>query len=263
MTIDTTGFTLGTNQPLNHARILWQPITGTITTDGGTNGDYAANDYTAQRWALAAGACYWTLATDADAEVDCCFIAAHNLSGKTVTIKTSSFLSGAMTTRATVTPADNTAICVLFNYGDGTPITVRRVHVAVSDGTDIKIGIIRFGVALQMPIPIYGGHGVITQNRITEAQQQFSETGQWLGRSIKRQAITAGYTWDHVSASWYATNFDPFAATLPLHPFGIAGNPSKMTGDVAWGWTDEDIRVTNEGRNNWVSFGLNVTGFSG
>ena len=261
MTIDTSGFTLGSNQPLNHARILWAPVTGAVTASAGTNGDYAANDYTAQRWTLAAGANTWTLVTTVNSLVDCCFIAAHNLMGKTVLIQTAETVGGAFTRRATIIPSDNSAICALFNNA-GTAYTVREVRISVSDGTDITIGIIRFGVALQLPRPIYGGHGVIQFNRITEAQQQFSETGQWLGRTIKRQAITSSYAWQHVTATWYSTYFDSFAATLPLAPFGIAGNPSKMPKDVAWGMVNTDIRVSNMGILNYVSFDMEVVGLA-
>lgn len=259
MTINTAGFTLGSNQPLNHARILWDMMTGTVSGDG-TNPDYATNDYTSQRWELVPGSNTWTLQTAADDTVDCVFIAAHNLSGKTVTISTASTAGGAHTTRATVSPTDNTAICALFNNA-GAAYTVREVRIVVNDGTDIAIGIIRAGVALQMPIPLYGGHKPLNLNRITEAQQQFSETGQWLGRIIKRRAVVSTYEWDYLTTSWYDTNFEPFALTLPLSPFCIAGNPSKITTDVGFVWTDRDVEPVNMGINTYRRVSLPVTGY--
>lgn len=259
MTINTAGYTVSTNYPLNHARILWDMMTGTVSGDG-TNPAYAANDYTSQRWELLPGAQAWTLQTTAEDTVDCVFIAAHNLSGKTVTISTAATAGGAHTTRATVSPTDNTTICALFN-NTGTPYTVREVKVAVNDGTDVAIGIIRAGVALQMPIPLYGGHRPLNLNRITEAQQQFSETGQWLGRIIKRRAVASSYDWDYLTASWYDTNFEPFAQTLPLSPFCIAGNPSKITSDVGFVWTDRDVEPVNMGVNTYRRVSLSVTGY--
>lgn len=259
MTINTAGYVVGSNYPLNHARILWDMMTGTVSGDG-TNPDYAANDYTSQRWELLPGAQAWTLLTPADDTVDCVFIAAHNLSGKTVTISTAATAGGSHTTRATVSPTDNTAICALFNNA-GTPYTVREVKVSVNDGTDIAIGIIRAGVALQMPIPIYGGHRPLNLNRITEAQQQFSETGQWLGRIAKRKAVVTTYEWEYLTAAWYDTNFEPFAKTLPLSPFCIAGNPSKITSDVGFVWTGSDVAPVNMGVNSYRSVSLDVTGY--
>lgn len=259
MTISTASYTVGSNQPLNHARILYAPLSGTITGDGATP-SYAANDYTSQRWALIPGSNAWTLVTTADADIDCVFIAAHNLSGKTVTISTAATVGGTHTDRATVSPTDNTTIAILFN-DTGTAYTIREVKVTVNDGTDVAIGIIRAGLALQMPIPIYGGHRPLNLNRVTEAQQQFSETGQWLGRIIKRRAVTSAYEWEYLTPSWYDTYFEPFAQTLPLQPFCIAGNPSKIASDVGFVWTDRDVEPVQMGVQAFRSVSLNVTGY--
>lgn len=259
MTIDTAGYTLGSNQPLNHARILWNPITGTVAGDG-SNPAYAANDYTSQRWALSPGAQAWTLTPAAAAFVDTVFIAAHNLSGKTVTISTAATIGGAHTTRSSFTPSDNSTIAAFFNNA-GVAYSAAEIRVSINDGSDIAIGIIRAGVALQMPIPIYGGHKPLNLNRITEAQQQFSETGQWLGRIIKRRAVATSYTWDYLTTSWYDANFEPFAQTLPLQPFCIAGNPLKITTDVGFVWTDRDVEPSNMGVQTYRSVSLPVTGY--
>lgn len=259
MTINTAGYTVGTNEPLNYARILWNPLTGTVT-GGGTNPAYAANDYTSQRWLLSPGSQNWTLQTAADATVDSVFIAAHNLTGKTVTISTAATAGGAHTTRTSFLVDDASTIAAFFNNA-GTAYTIREVRVNVNDGADVAIGIIRAGVSLQMPIPIYGGHRPLNLNRVTEAQQQFSETGQWLGRIIKRRAVTSAYDWEYLKASWYDANFEPFAKTLPLRPFCIAGNPSKIATDVGFVWTDRDPEPVNMGIKAYRSVSLNVTGY--
>lgn len=257
--IDTAGYTVGSNYPLNHARILYAPITGTVTGDGTTPG-YAANDYTSQRWQLNPGAQSWLLTADGDVSFDCLFIAAHNLAGKTVIIATAAAAGGPYTTRRTISPTDTSTICVMLNNA-GTAYTVQEIKLTVSDGSDVAIGIIRAGRALQMPIPLYGGHRPLTLNRITEAQQQFSETGQWLGRIAKRKGVVTAYSWDYLSATWYDTYFEPFAQTLPLQPFCIAGNPSKITKDVGFVWTDRDVEPANMGVKDYRSVSLAVTGY--
>lgn len=259
MTVSTAFYTVSTNQPLNHARILYAPVTGAVTA-GGTNGAYALNDYTSQRWALNPGPQDWTLQTAATANVDCLFIAAHNLAGKTITVATAATVGGSFTTRATLTPADNSTICVLFNAA-GSAIPLREFKLTVSDGSDVAIGIIRTGVALQMPIPIYGGHKPLTLNRVTEGQQNFSETGQWLGRIAKRRAVQTTYDWEYLKAAWYDATFEPFARTLPLKPFCIAGNPAKIATDVGYVWTDRDVEPSNMGVRSYRSVSLPVTGY--
>ena len=188
MTLSLTGYTVGANQALTRARILYAPITGTVTATG-TNGSLATNDYPAQRWTPAAGSSNWTIQTAANASVDCCFIAAHNLAGKTVLIQTATAVGGPYTTRATIVPADNSTICALFNTTAGNPYTIREMRINVSDGTGVTVGIIRFGVALQMSQSIMGGHAPLQLNRATETRQSLSETGNWLGRTQQARRL--------------------------------------------------------------------------
>jgi hypothetical protein len=255
MTIRTAAYTVGSNRPLNHARILWDMVTGTATGDG-ENPERAANDFTAQKWTVDAGT--WTLTTADDASVDTVFIAGHNLAGKLVTILTSDDTVSALVSRDSFTPTDNSAIFVMLNDA-GSPYTVRRVAVTV-DGTDSAVAIIRAGVSLQMERPFYAGHTPATKARVTEGEQSFSETGQWLGRTVKRLALTPQYNWRHLSKPWYDANFEPFAQTLPANPFAIAGNPSKLPDDVAWGWVSQDARPVTMGIQNLMEVSLSVTG---
>ena len=284
MALIISDYTVGDNEPLNHARILWDFKAGTASGDG-TGAALAANDYTAQRWD-SEGAGSWVFEFDENQDVDTFVIAAHNLSGTLVSIETSSATDELLTTEAgenlqteaeedimteslespfsaltSFTPADNSPIFVMANTTGGAAFDVRRYEVSV-DG-EAQIGIIRAGKALQMQRSIYSGHNVSLWNRVTEGQQAFSETGQWLGRTQKRLAYANSYEWEHITAPWYRDNFEPFAQTLPLKPFAIAGNPEAMPQDVAWGWAQGDVQPQNMGVRNFVTMGIQVTGFAG
>lgn len=263
MTINVSGYTVGANQPLKNARILWNMVAGTISGNG-TNVAFAANDYTAQRWEPSVGYNDWWITTAADEQVDCLFIDGHNLAGKTISVQTAAIIGGAVTARATLVVPDNLPIMVLFNSATGLPITIRRIFLSIPSATaDTAIAIIRAGLTLQMPIPIYGGHKVLTRNRVTEGQQLFSETAQWLGRTVKRKAFVSIYAWEYLKSDWYRANFEPFALTLPGKPFAIAGNPARMTDDVGWCWANGDVEPTKMGVLNYEAVTLNVTGFAG
>lgn len=261
MTLSTAGYTVGSNQPLNRARILWQPLTGTVTGDGTTPAN-AANDFTFQRWTLGALPQAWVLETAADAQVDTLFIAAHNLAGQTVTVETSATTGGSFTIRATVNPTDNSAIAVMFNTGGGAAHTIRRIRVTVSgSGTGLSAGIIRAGVALQMEQPVFGGVQPIGLNRMVETRHAMSETGQWLGRTVQRQALRTEMEWTHLTSAWYRANFQPFALTLPQRPFGLIQNPLRMPESVAWAWTDGSPMPSNMGVRDFMQVSLSITGY--
>jgi hypothetical protein len=262
MTLQTSGYTLGSNQPLNHARILWSPATGVITADG-TDGDLAANDYTFQRWACGTLPADWTMVAAANFEMDTVFIAAHNLgtTGSTLTIETASTLGGAFTLRATIVPTDDSTIAVMLNNG-GTPYSVRELRIGVTGAsTDAMIGIIRAGKALQMTQAVFAGVKPIGLSRAVETRHAISETGQWLGRTIQRQASMSQMDWAHLDDAWYKANFHPFALSLPQTPFGLVQNPLRMPESVAWCWTDAAPVPEYMGLRNLMQVSLPVTGF--
>jgi hypothetical protein len=260
MTLDTSGYTVTGNQPLTRARILYAPITGTVTADG-SGGALAANDFTYQRWDVGVSPSNWTLVTDDDADVDTVFIAAHSLAGSTVAIQTASTVGGAFTTRATITQSDNSTIAVMIN-DLGVPYTIRELRIAVSGGNGLEqVGIIRAGKALQMTQAVYGGINPIGLSRIVETRHAISETGQWLGRTIQRQARQTAMPWTHLKADWYRSTFEPFAQTLPQRPFGLIQNPQEMPESVAYCWTDESPTPANMGIRDYMEVTLNITGF--
>jgi hypothetical protein len=259
MTLITSGYTVGNNEPLNHARILYDFKPAGVGGSG-TNPEFAYNDYTAQRWDTGGSATFIALFASAF-PVDTFVIAAHNLAGIPVTITTSSTTGGTQIQRASFTPVDNTPIFVMANSATGLPFSVRRFEVNVA--SQAAVGIIRAGLALQLQQPLYGGHNPALWNRVTEGQQAFSETGQWLGRTQKRLAYATNYEWTHIKAAWYRDNFEPFAQTLPLKPFAIAGNPQAMPYDVAWAWAQGDVQPQNMGIRDFVTMGMQVTGYGG
>jgi hypothetical protein len=73
--------------------------------------------------------------------------------------------------------------------------------------------------------------------------------------------VTTSYDWEYLKASWYDTYFEPFAKTLPLNPFFIAGNPSKIETDVGFVWTDRDVEPSQMGIKSYRSVSLSVTGY--
>ena len=260
MTLSTTGYTLGANQPLTHARILWAPLVGTITGDG-TSPEYAANDYTNQRWVCGTLPATWTLETAANANIDTVFIAAHRLAGTTILVEISSTTGGAFVTRATINPTDTSTIAVMFNNA-GVPHVIRRVRLTISGAaTDAEIGIIRAGVALQMTQAVFGGVRPIGLSRVVETKHSMSETGQWLGRTIQRQASMTEMNWTHLRAAWYRSDFHPFALSLPQTPFGFIQNPLRMPESVAWCWTDSVPAPSNMGVLDFMEVALPITGF--
>ena len=268
MTVDATGYTLGSNQPLHHARILWDFVTGTVAADG-SDGSYAANEYTNQRWSFDAsgGDQAWTLSLAANAPIDTVMIAAHNFAtiGATVNILTDDDGVGAFTERASVTPTDNRTIATMFTDGSGDPYSVRRLQIVVESGAAAggTVGIIRAGEALQMPRPLPPGAQPIGLRAVKEMRQLDSETGQWLGRTVQRRRLEASIGWSSLDAAWYRSSFQPFAEVLPERSFGLIQNAVSMPESAAWCWTDQAPMPNYTAGKKRMAVSMNLVGFDG
>jgi hypothetical protein len=150
----------------------------------------------------------------------------------------------------------------MISNSTGAPHGVRRVRVTISGASGpAQIGIIRAGVALQMEQPVFGGVRPIGLNRVIETRAAISETGQWLGRTIQRRSLSSEMVWQHLRASWYRANFEPFARALPVRPFGLIQNPARMPESAAWCWTDASPAPENMGMRDYMSVSLPITGF--
>lgn len=268
MTVDYSGYTLGANQPLHHARILWDFVAGTVAADG-SGGDYATNDYTNQRWTFDAsgGDRSWTLTLAANAPIDTVMIAAHNLAtiGATVNILTDDDGAGAFTERASITPTDNGTIAAMFTDGSGDPYSVRRLQIVVESGAAAGggIGIIRAGEALQMTRPLPPGAEPIGLRSVATVRHLESETGNPIGTTVQRRRLEASIGWSGFDADWYRESFQPFAETLPGRPFGLIQNAVSMPESAAWCWVNEAPMPNYAPGRKKMAVGLNIMGFDG
>jgi len=161
------------------------------------------------------------------------------------------------TTIATSSPAENSAIMLMFNE-----VSARYVRLTVSAGIIPTLGVVYAGTVLAMQYPIYSGHTPITLSRTTTVRPTESEKGQWLGRSIVRSGISTGYSWPRLKSDWYRESFDPFVRFARSKPFFIAWNPRDFPSETVFGWTGDDIAPSNSGPRDFMSVSINVSAYA-
>lgn len=250
--------------PGNAARIGYRSIlpTATLTGTAGTTGFPMAaiiNPATYERYTPVSMPA--TVTADAAAAVSCDYvgIAAHNLGthGCTVYVESSPD-NTTWTTRATITPTDDTTIMGLF-----TSASARYWRVRITGSTAPTVGVVYLGSILTMQRNIYGGHSPLVLSRVTAVRPSLSETGQWLGATQERRGFAGSYAWKNLTAAWYRANFDPFVATNPrIQPFFIAWRPEGYPEDVGYCWATGDISPSNQGIKDLMEVNIQVEGFS-
>ena len=249
------------DQPLSHARIghsrNW--LKGGTAVVSSTATDYVANgplnSLTYERWKPTAVPATWEYQHTGAAPVDYCGIAAHSLSGCTIQIEYWTGSAWAAVTPSTVV-VDNSPIFCLFS-----PITAQRWRVNITAGPVPEIGVIKFGRALQMERPLYGGHAPLDLSRQVVFRANESETGETLGRTKIRQALISTYAWKNLTAAWVRTNWSVFQRAVEEEAFFIAWRPSSF-GEVGYCQAVGVPIPQNSGTRDLMDVELQVKGFA-
>ena len=259
----------GGDLPLKYARIVHKGVSfaPTVITPSAEITNYpgaAANiGDTVDRWRpVASGATTATLdyTLAAPAEADCFAIAAHNLGtiGGTITFEHDSNGDATWTVIGSLSPTDDSPILFFFD-----PITSDKWRISVS-GTVPEIGVFRIAKALQMEQPFYSGFTPASMNRQVQVIGNISQSGELVGRTIKRSVLSASYQWQHLTYPWVRTNLDGptgLMQSIEIDPLFVAWRPGE-TQDV-----DYVMRASYEPpmamgiRNRWT-FGLSGEAYS-
>ena len=232
-----------TNRYTNGAIIAYENLItssdDTVSDDGSPK---AVIPNTYERWRPANGTSTERFNLSANADVNFVGIAAHNLSGQAITIQYSTSDGGGLTTLTTITPTSNDPILVTFD-----DLNVREIAINATWAGDREIGYIATGKTLQMPYPIYGGHTPIDLSPNTEYRNNVSNTGQFLGRSIIRQGVETNYRFRYLEPDFVRGDFTSFINSAKTKPFFIQWRPDLYPDEVAFGYTTEDIKLSNSG----------------
>ena len=256
-----SGYSLpGGDMPLNHARILHRGVSHIFTVDdAGTTAVASAtysknapiNELTFERYKPNAST--WTFQIDLGSAkaADCYCIAAHTLTGATVTLQQ---FTGSWTTVASVTPADNSPIMFIFEE-----LTKQDWRLSVTGGAG-EIGVIMIGAALQMQRPFYQGFSPARMARDVKVLGNFSETNELVGRSRIRKSLRASYTWNNLTYAWVRANLDGTSGliqSVEIAPCFLAWRPSN-DGDVDFLMRVEVTPPNITGPASYVSFSMNA-----
>ena len=244
----------------NYPRIAYQNFvsSATLTASSAATG-FAANNLknplTWNFWRPSSVTATMEFNLGAVRTVDYCGIAAHNCGTKGNTITLEYWDGDSWVTIDTHVPTDDSVILFLFD-----PILAQVFRLSISGGTAPTISTVYMGQALVSQRSMYVGHTPITLNQKHVVRPQRSEGGQWLGRSVIRQAAQANIALKHLTAAWVRTYLEPFIESAVNYPFFFAWRPTEFPAEVGYCWTGDDIVPQNTGPRDLMSVAFTVDG---
>jgi len=249
--------------PLNHARILYNnKLFGyeSVTSIKGVPLN-ALTPNTWQRWIFDSSTTSSGIRVDLPSAVtmDCICIGAHNLGaiGATVSI---TYSTDGSTFVDWAPDFDVGGRAAIMSYTQ-TPKQVKSIQIFIQAGTTATgyIGYISAGEALQMQRPFFSGHQPYTDADVTEYYSNRTESGNIIGRQIRRRGFETTYEWQNIDDTWYRNNIPVFKDYAKRWPMFIAWNLLEYPYDVAFGETTGDIKASMQNGTRTKRTGLSFT----
>lgn len=231
-----SGYSLpGSDEPLTHARIghagNW--LTGGTISASTTATDFFSdgpdNTLTYEKWKPTTTSGTWEYDHGSAAACDYCAVGAHDLGTSGATVKVQ-YHNGSSWVDLSAATAITTDEPLFFIFGTQTRQRW-RLNITTASAAP-TIGVIKFGAAMQFERPLYGGHAPIPLARKTVLRANYSETGEFLGRTKQRHMLATNYAWQNLTSAWIRANWPAFQQAIEEEPFFIAWRPETF-GDVA------------------------------
>lgn len=210
---------------LKCARILHSGVWltgGTITATTAATGYTAAaadNSLTYERYKPASVPASWAYDRGGAVVCDCACIGAHTLGTSGATVALQAFVGASWTTIASVTPEDDMPIMFIF-----APVIAQEWRVYITTAA-AEIGVVKFGQALQMPQIVDYGHTPLHMARRVVLTTNGSETGETLGRSLRRTSLATSFSWRNITDAWTREVWRSVQTAIATEPFFIAWRP--------------------------------------
>lgn len=191
-------------------------------------------------------------------------IASHDLGTKGCTVRVQYSSDNAIWSNASdvAAPDDDTQILLLFPEQSARYWRVFFNSASSPSGEVPTIGVIYVGEVLAMQEPIRGSYNPITLSRETVLHRSLSRGGQFLGSGIRRMGLTGSVSFQHLTAAWIRSDFDPFVESARQYPYFFAWNSEDFPDEVAYVWTPEDIAPQTMGFLSYMQVSWKMTGIS-
>lgn len=187
------------------------------------------------------------------ATVDYVGIAGHNLSGVPVILSYRYSESDNWTVLMGRIPGDNSAIMFLFNPMESVPYW----NIEFNGGdTRRRFGTVYLGKSIALERRVYVGHSPMNYARATNVTSGMSETGQYLGRVVRSQALDVSLSQQNVHPEYYRSVIDPFAKAAITKPFFMAWRPKDYPNEIGYCWLTKDIVPQNQLSNGMMQFDI-------
>lgn len=199
-----------------------------------------------------------SVALDTAQDVNYFAIAKHNLGSTGATLKFQSS-SDASTwldvTEPQVLSSDNVHIHEFDS------VFARYFRLLITPGSaPPAIAVWYVGEIFALQRRIYVGHTPFPYGRNTTISNGRSESGQFLGRVMRREFLESNVSLDNLTPAWYRQQMEPFIQAARTRPFFWAWRPGSYPNETGFAWLTDDVKVSNQRANGYMQAAMSLQG---
>jgi len=251
------------DQPLRNPRLMYESFyrSGTVTASGEESAEFTADNAaldpaTWNFWRADAMPASLEVELAQAAPADYLLLAAHSLGTEQTTVFLEHWDGGMWTEIHQVLPGTDRVLVILFEE-----VTDTKFRIRLTGATVPSIGVVQIGKALAMPRGVRLDHAPITLQRRTRHETNVSGTGQFLGRSVRREGVATTIEFVPLDDGFVRDTFQEFIDhARAVGPFGWAWNADGWPAEVAYVWANADVRPAHAGLPGDLNVAFEVEG---
>jgi hypothetical protein len=194
----------------------------------------------------------------AAADVNYVAIAKHNLGSSGATIQFQSSTDGSTWDDVTSAIVLNTDYVVIYEFDT---VFAQYFRLLITPGSEPpSIAVLYIGEILVLQRRIYVGHTPLPYGRKTTMSNGRSESGEFLGRVLRRQFLESSVDMQNLTPTWYRQYFEPFVEAAKTQPFFWCWRPSSYPNECGYAWLVDDVKMQNARSNGMVSASFSMQG---
>lgn len=185
-------------------------------------------------------------------------IAKHNLGSTGATVTFQSSTDGSAWTDVTTPLMFSSDNVVIYEFDT---VFARFYRIFIEPGSAApSIAVLYIGETLVLQRRIYVGHTPLPYGRNTTVSNGRSESGEFLGRVLRRQFLESSVSLQNITPAWYRANMEPFIQSATTRPFFWSWKPSSYPDECGYAWLSDDVKMSNQRANGMVQCSFQMQG---
>jgi len=158
---------------------------------------------------------------------------------------------------STITPADTVPNMQVFTSQS----SAQWKLIIDNNNVDVTIADIKFGDVMTTAYGVYGAFTPPSLGRLIEYEDNKSDTGLLLGRSIKNKGFSSVLNIEFMADAYARSDWLPFIKHAELYPFYVAWNYTDYPLEVAYSVTNGKIGSPKHNNPGLMAVNLKITGY--